>query len=99
VDHDFGYVPHHPLQEAYQLYRPTPHERPCYDLTATLYAIWPDRGYFDLSGPGRVTVLPDAFTKFTPEEGGRDRYLKVTPDQIARLRQLFAALCTEPPSR
>jgi purine nucleosidase len=99
VDHDFAYVAHHPLQEAYQLYHPTPHERPCFDLTATLYAIWPDRGYFDLSGPGQVTVLPDAFTKFTPQKDGRDRYLKVTPDQIIRLRQLFAALCTEPPSR
>ncbi len=99
VDHDFAYVPHHPLQEAYQLYHPTPHQRPCYDLTATLYAISPDRGYFDLSGPGRVTVRPDAFTQFTPEMGGRDRYLQVTPDQIIRLRQLFAALCTEPPSR
>ncbi|MCL5096453.1 MAG: nucleoside hydrolase, partial [Candidatus Omnitrophica bacterium] len=51
IEHDFGYVTHHPVQEAYCLYNPPPHERPTWDLTAALYAVLPDRGYFGLSAP------------------------------------------------
>lgn len=96
---DFGYVPHHPIRETYQLFHPPPNEETCFDLTATLYAIWSDRGYFGLSAPGRVSVLPDGFTRFTPEKGGRDRFLTVTAEQAEGLRQLFTAFCSEPPAR
>ena len=70
---DFGYVPHHPLAEAYQRYKPTPHERPTWDLTSVLYAVFPKRGYFELSPPGQVTVEQDGFTRFAPDPAGRHR--------------------------
>jgi inosine-uridine nucleoside N-ribohydrolase len=79
VDQDFAYVPKHPIYDSYQLFRATPHERPCYDLTSVLQAVWPDRNYFDLSPPGQVEVLPDGFTKFVPGKDGRDHYLSVKP--------------------
>lgn len=97
IERDFNYVPHHPAAEAYCLYNPPPHERPCWDLTATLYAVLPDRGYFDLSPPGRVTVEADGFTRFTPEAGGRDRYLILRPEQIARLKEALVQLASQPP--
>ena len=56
IERDFAYVAHHPLAEAYRLYKPPPHNRPSWDLTSVLYAVRPDRGYFDLSPPGRVHV-------------------------------------------
>jgi inosine-uridine nucleoside N-ribohydrolase len=59
IEKDFGYVKDHPLVEAYRRYNPPPHERPCWDLTSVLYAVYPDRGYFGLSAPGRVTVGDD----------------------------------------
>lgn len=99
VDHDFAYVPHHPVQEAYQLYHHTPHERPTWDVTSAWYAIFPDRGDFTLSEPGRVTVAPDGFTAFAPAPNGRDRYLKVDPKHASELRGLFAALVSQPPER
>lgn len=102
VDHDFGYVARHPVHESYQLYIPTPHERPCYDLTSVLQAVWPERDYFALSVAGRVEVLPDSFTKFVPAkkgETGRDRYLIVDPARAARVRELFAALVSEPAAK
>jgi len=100
IDRDFGYASRHPVQETYQLYRPTPHERPCFDLTSVLQAVWPERNYFELSVPGRVEVLQDSFTKFTPakdREPGRDRYLLVNREQALRVRELFAAFVAEPP--
>lgn len=98
IDEDFGYVTKHPVKEAYQRYNPTPHERPCYDLTSVLQAVWPDRGYFELSRPGRVDVLPDSFTRFRAAENGRDRYMLVDPTRFIRVRELFAALLPEPPA-
>ncbi len=97
IDRDFAYVPHHPLAEAYQLYMPTPHERPTWDLTSVLWAVRPDRAYFDVSAPGQVTVDDRGATLFKEVEGGAHRYLKVSPEQIVRARETLAALVSEPP--
>lgn len=96
VDHDFGWAKRHPLREAYQSYRPTPHERPCFDLTSVLHAVYPDRGYFTLSPPGRVTVENDSFTRFVPAKDGRDRFLIADHEQVVRTRELLAALASQP---
>jgi inosine-uridine nucleoside N-ribohydrolase len=98
VDRDFAYVPRHPVYDSYQSYRHTPHERPCYDLTSVLQAVWPDRDYFAVSVPGKIQVLPDSFTKFVPAKDGRDRFLIVDRERSARVRELFAALVSEPPA-
>ncbi len=97
IEHDFRYVAHHPVAEAYIRYIPPPHERPSWDLTSVLYAVLPDRGYFDLSPPGTVTVEPDGFTRFAPEPGGRHRYLVLQPDQRPRVREAEAQLASQPP--
>jgi len=97
IDHDFFYHPNHPIREAYQSYRPTPHERPCWDPISVLHAVWPDRPYYTLSPKGRVTVTPDRRTPFVEHPDGRDRYLKVDALQIARLREVISLLASEPP--
>jgi inosine-uridine nucleoside N-ribohydrolase len=97
IEQDFRYVAHHPLAEAYCLYNPPPHERPTWDLTAALYAVEPDRGYFDLSPPGRVEVETDGFTRFTPAAGGRDRFLILKESQVARLKEALVQLASQPP--
>lgn len=99
IERDFNYTPHHIIPEAYRLYEPPPHERPTWDLTAALYAVRPDRGYFDLSPPGRVTVEADGFTRFHPDAKGRDRFLNLNPAQVARTREALVQLVTQPPSR
>lgn len=98
VDRDFAYVGKHPVKEAYQRYLPTPHERPCYDLTSVLMAVWPDRDYFLLSRPGQIEVQPNSFTQFRPKKDGRDRYMLVDEAGFARVREFFAAVVTEPPA-
>jgi len=99
IERDFDYVPHHPAAEAYCLYNPPPHERPTWDLTSVLYAVFPDRDYFGLSSPGTVTVEADGFTRFTPDEQGRDRYLTLTNLQIARVKEALVQLASQPPDR
>jgi inosine-uridine nucleoside N-ribohydrolase len=98
IERDFRYVAHHPAAEAYCLYNPPPHERPTWDLTAVLYAVFPDRGYFGLSQPGQVTVEPDGFTRFTPDPQGRDRFLLLSDIQAPRVKEALVQLSSQPPS-
>lgn len=99
IEQDLDYIAHHPLKEAYYLYKPPPHDRPTWDPTAVLYAVFPDRGYFDLSPPGHVKVEDDAATLFRPAHDGRgrDRVLAMSPEQAARVREAIVQLCVEPP--
>jgi hypothetical protein len=98
IEQDYGYVPHHPLAEAYQLYMPPPHNRPTWDLTSVLYAVFPERGYFDLSPPGTVTVEDNGYSRFVAEEGGQHRYLILTPAQIERVTEALVQLSSQPPA-
>jgi inosine-uridine nucleoside N-ribohydrolase len=99
IEQDLNYLEHHPLKEAYYLYNPPPHDRPTWDPTAVLYAIFPDRGYFDLSPPGVVALDQDGATNFHPSKDGkgRDRFLIMSAEQAARVREAIVQLSIEPP--
>lgn len=99
IERDFAYVAHHPLPEAYVLYQPMPYDRETWDLTSVLYAVRPDRKYFNLSEPGTITVDEKNMTHFTPEATGHHRYLKVDAEQIARVREALIILASQPPDR
>ncbi|WP_391575341.1 nucleoside hydrolase [Aureliella helgolandensis] len=95
---DYNYVDHHPLSEAYTLYNPPPHNRPTWDLTSVLQAIRPDRNYFDLSPPGRVSVADDGLTTFQNDADGRDRYLILREAQKGRASEALVQLSSQPPA-
>jgi len=95
---DYNYVKHHPLAEAYTIYIPPPHNRPTWDLTSVLYALRPDRGYFDVSLPGRVSVTDDGRTAFEELADGRDRYLILRDDQKGRAIEALVQLSSQPPA-
>ena len=97
IERDYGYVPHHPLAEAYIRYIPPPHNRPTWDLTSVLYAVLGDRGYFDLSPTGKVTVEADGFTRFVESREGSHRYLALRPDQKPRVLEALVQLSSQPP--
>ena len=46
IANDFVWVPDHPVADAYRNYMKMPYDRPTWDLTAALYAVRPERGYF-----------------------------------------------------
>lgn len=98
IEREYAYVAHHPLQEAYQLYMPTPHERPTWDLTSVLYGVRPDHGYFDLSPAGRAKVDEKGHTTFQEAPDGTHRYLKINEVQAARVREALAQLASQPPN-
>ncbi len=97
IEQDYLYVSHHPLRESYVLYEPPPHNRPTWDLTSVLYAVYPDRGYFGLSPKGTVTVSDKGLTTLVPGENGLHRYLTLTAEQQIRVTEALVQLCTEPP--
>lgn len=97
IERDYGYVAHHPVAEAYAKRNPPPHNRPTWDLTSVLYAVHPDRGYFDLSPPGVVTVEPDGFTRFDAKPDGKHRYLVLAPGQKPRVLEALVQLASQPP--
>jgi len=62
-----------------------------------LYAVFPDRGYFDLSPKGTVAVESDGFTRFTATPQGKHRYLILRADQQPRVLEALVQLSSQPP--
>jgi inosine-uridine nucleoside N-ribohydrolase len=93
---DYRFVAKHPLVEAYSYYRGLTKDQSTYDLTSVLYGVRPDRDYFDLSPTGRIVVEDDGFTRFVADPKGSHRILLVRPDQITRVREAQALLCSQP---
>ncbi|MBM3970733.1 MAG: nucleoside hydrolase [Planctomycetes bacterium] len=98
IERDFGYVKHHPLKQAYELYQKMPYDRETWDLTSVLYAVRPNHGYFGLSPAGRIRVDAQDVTQFEAMDGGPQRYLTVTAEQIARVREALIQLASQPPA-
>jgi inosine-uridine nucleoside N-ribohydrolase len=99
IERDFAWAPNHPVAEAYRHYMKFPYDRETWDLTAVLYAVRPDRGYFGLTEAGAIKVLPDGKTVLEPVPGGRQRVLTVNAEQITRIREAFVYLASEPVRR
>jgi len=99
IDRDFSYVKNHPLREAYGLYQKMPYDRETWDLTSVLYAVRPNHGYFGLSPAGQIRVDEKDVTQFDVSETGRQKYLTVTPEQIARVREALIQLASQPPTK
>jgi inosine-uridine nucleoside N-ribohydrolase len=97
VETEFAYVANHPIADAYRAFKKMPYDRPTWDPTSALYAVRPERGYFGLSEPGRVTVDDQGKTIFTPAADGPHRYLTVNQVQKARTLEAMVALASQPP--
>lgn len=96
IEKDFGWVPNHPVADAYRAYQKMPYDRPTWDLTSVLYAVRPDRGYFGVSDTGTVTVADDGQTQLEPSATGKHRYLTVTDEQRARVLEALTVLASQP---
>jgi inosine-uridine nucleoside N-ribohydrolase len=104
IERDFSYVKDHPIAETYRTYADEqkvphkwPHDHPTFDLTSVLYAARPDRGYFSVSKPGRITVLADGGSRFDESEDGLHRHLILSDDQKARTLEAMVMLVSQPP--
>jgi inosine-uridine nucleoside N-ribohydrolase len=98
IQNDYEYVEHHPVKDAYELYCGLEHNRPTWDLTSVLYAVRPERKYFDLSETGKVTVEDDGFTRFEADKKGTRRYLILNQAQKVRTTEALTFLSSQPPN-
>lgn len=96
---DYQYAVHHPLAESYVLYEPPPHNRPTWDLTSVLYAIYPDRGYFGLSVSGKVDFTDKGSTQFEAVAAGKHHYLTLDDAQKVRVVEALVQLSSQPPQK
>ena len=99
IEHDFSWTPDHPVVDAYRNYMKMPYDRPTWDLTAALYAIRPEAGYFGLSARGRIHSDDAGRTTFEVDPAGRHRYLTLTPTQKARVLEAMIGLASQPVGR
>jgi len=97
IERDYNYHQHHPLKDAYYAYSPPPHDRPTWDLTSVLYAIRPERNYFDLSPRGKVSIDQAGVSHFEIQPSGKHRYLKLTDIQKIRAIETLVGLASQPP--
>jgi inosine-uridine nucleoside N-ribohydrolase len=97
IEHDFAYVAHHPVADAYRAYMKMPYNRPTWDLTAALFAVRPDRDYFSITPAGTVSVDEKGKTSFKAEAGGRHRCLYIDDIQRARTLEAMIDLASQPP--
>ena len=99
IERDYGYVPHHPLAEAYIRYIPPPHNRPTWDLTSVLYA-----------RPRRPRLLRRLAAREGDHRGrrlhpvrgdiaGQHRFLILRPEQKPRVLEALVQLSSQPPCR
>ncbi len=107
IERDYGYVMDHPVSEAYIRHEPPPHERPTWDLTSVLFAVHGQRGYFDLSRRGVVSVkvagkgdadAPDGATRFREDPEGNHVFLVLKPEQKGRVLEALVQLSSQPAS-
>lgn len=97
IENDLEWGIPHPMREGYLAYCPMPHDRPCWDLTATLYAV-EGGDWFTISEPGKISVGEDGVATFTADSAGKQRYLAVTPEQATAIREHFVEILTRKPA-
>jgi hypothetical protein len=98
IDKEFAEAaPNNPVADAYRAYKPMPYNAPSWGLAAALYAARPKEGYFNLSGPGTITVDEAGKTSFTPSEKGNHQYLIVDPAQTEKVTHAYVELASAKP--
>ncbi len=107
IESKFNYVQNHPVVVTYrymdQTYRTGAtanaalHDHKTFDLTAVLYAIRPNDGYFSLSPAGRLIVGPTGLATLDESTGGNTRHLILDDAQRSRVLEAMTLLASEPP--
>ncbi|MDF1657438.1 MAG: nucleoside hydrolase [Verrucomicrobiales bacterium] len=99
---DYEYLEKHLLKESYLAWvKNPPHDRPTWDLSCVLHAIYPAREYFFTSPKGHVSVDDEGRTDFVvanEKNPGNDQFLIMSNEQAARAREAYVQLCTQPPN-
>jgi inosine-uridine nucleoside N-ribohydrolase len=96
IEKDFAWTADHPVAEAYRNYMKMPYDRQTWDLTAALYAVRPDAGYFGLSPRGKITADDKGLTHFQADPAGQHRYLVLAEGERPRTLESMILLASQP---
>lgn len=97
IENDFSYAPHHPVADAYRIYRKMPYDAPTWAMTAVLYGVRPDDGYFGLSDTGSLSMSDDGRVNFQQSAQGKHRYLLLNADQKERVVKTYREMVSAKP--
>jgi inosine-uridine nucleoside N-ribohydrolase len=97
IDKDFAWAPNHPVVDAYRAYKPMPYDAPSRAMSAVLYAVRPQEGYFKLSDPGVIGVLDDGRCHFRSAAAGKHRYVILDPAQKQRIIGVYTEIASAKP--
>jgi hypothetical protein len=97
IETDFAWSQEHPVVDAYKAYKAMPYDAPTGAMAAVLQAVRPQEGYFKLSDPGKIQVLDDGRTQFTPSTDGKHRYLILDPLQKERVLKTYIEIASAKP--
>lgn len=97
LEKDFAWSPAHPVVDAYRACHAPPFDAPSWAMTAALYAVRAEEGYFKASEPGAIQVQDDGRTTFSPAAGGKHRYLIADPAQRDKVLQVYTEMASTKP--
>jgi inosine-uridine nucleoside N-ribohydrolase len=97
IEKDFAWTPNHPVVDAYRAYKTMPYDAPSWAMSAVLYAVRPQEGYFKLSDPGTIGVLDDGRCRFHAAAAGKHRYLILDPAQKQRIIGVYTEIASAKP--
>lgn len=97
LDKDFAWAPAHPVVDAYRAYKQGAYDAPTYDMAAALYAVHPDKGFFQLSQEGAIQVGDDGGLRFAPGAGGKAKSLVFDPAQKDNILRTYVELASAKP--
>jgi hypothetical protein len=97
IERDFAWSPNHPVVDAYRAYKPMPYDAPTRAMSAVLYAVRPQEGYFKVSDPGLIGVLDDGRCRFRAAPSGKHRYLILDPAQKERIVGVYTEIASAKP--
>lgn len=98
IDKDFAWAPHHPIVDAYKAYKPGPYDAPSYDMAGALYAVQPDKNFFQLSETGSIVVGDDGRLSFSAAPAGKVRSLIADPAQKEKVIDAYVELASAKPA-
>lgn len=98
IENDFNWTDFHPVVEGYKAYLPMPYDRPTWDLTSVLYAVENSGDFFNVTGPGDITVDDKGITTWSDNAEGTRYYMTSDSIQQQNILNHFIELITAKPA-
>ena len=96
IEKDFGWAPSNPVVDAYRAFKPMPYDWPSWDMAAMLYAVHPDKGFFQ-TRTGTIQARDDGGIEFIQSPNGPHHALAVDPAQKDKTLQTIIQIASAKP--